>query len=86
MATRLGWLGIAAASVAVGTLYVVVHESRRKRKKAEKVARDAPITKDLLLAILNKSADASKVVIEKVGQQTPGCPRAFRQRTTLDTL
>jgi len=66
MATRLGWLGIAAASIAVGTLYVVVHESRRKRKKAEKLARDAPISKELLLAILNKSADASKVVIERI--------------------
>ena len=63
MATKLEILGLTAAAVAVSTVYVMVHEHRRKKKKAEKAERDAPISKEMLLKILNRSADASKAVI-----------------------
>jgi hypothetical protein len=66
MASKLEFFGLAAAAIAAGTVYVLVHEARRKRRKAEKEARDAPITKEVLLKILNKSAEASKTVIERV--------------------
>ena len=36
--SRLEWVGLAAAAVAVGTAYVLVHERRRKHKKATKAA------------------------------------------------
>lgn len=68
MASKLEVFGLAAAAAAIGTVYVLVHESRRKRKKAEKAAREAPISKEMLLKILNKSAEASKAVIERVRQ------------------
>ena len=74
--SKLEFFGLAAAAVAVGTVYVLVHESRRKRKKAEKAAREAPITKEMLLKILNKSAEASKAVIERVRP----CRRCFSPR------
>ena len=64
--SRLELVGLAAAAVAVGTVYVLVHEARRKHKKAVKLAREAPITKEMLVKILNKSAEASKAVIERV--------------------
>jgi len=57
---------MAAAAVAVGTVYVLAHEARRKQKKAVKAAREAPISKEMLLKILNKSAEASKTVIERI--------------------
>ena len=79
MATKLEFLGLATAAVAVGTVYVLVHEARRKRKKAEKVAAEAPISKETLLKILNKSAEASKAVIERV--RPP--PRSRRRLTPL---
>ena len=66
MSTRLEMLGIAAAAVAAGTIYVLVHEARRKHKKATKMAAEAPISKEMLLKILTKSAEASKSVIERV--------------------
>ena len=47
-------------------MYVLVHEHRRKAKKAERLKRDAPITKEMLLQILNRSAEASKAVIERI--------------------
>jgi hypothetical protein len=47
-------------------VYVLVHEHRRKAKKAERLKRDAPITKEMLLQILNRSAEASKAVIERI--------------------
>ena len=64
--SKLQIIGLTAASVAVGTIYVLVHEARRKRKKADKAAREAPISKEMLLKILNKSAEASKTVIERI--------------------
>ena len=66
MPSRLEFVGIAVGAVVVGTAYVLVHEARRKRKKAEKAAREAPISKEMLLKILNKSAEASKAVIERI--------------------
>ena len=36
------------------------------RKKAEKAAREAPISKEMLLKILNRAADNSKVVVDKI--------------------
>ena len=59
-------IGLGLAAVAAGVCYILVHEARRKRKKAEKAAREAPISKELLLQILNKSAEASKAVIDRV--------------------
>jgi AraC-like DNA-binding protein len=66
MSSRLEFLGLAAAAVTAGTIYVLVHETRRKRKKAELARRDAPIPKEVLLKILNQSAQASKQVVEKI--------------------
>lgn len=66
-------IGFGLAAVAAGVCYVMVHEARRKRKKAEKLARDSPISKELLLQILNKSAEASKAVIERVQLRPTTC-------------
>jgi len=66
MSTRLEILGLAAAAVTAGTIYVLVHEARRKHKKAAKLAAEAPISKEMLLKILNKSADASRAVIDRI--------------------
>ena len=66
MSNKLEIIGLAAAAVTLGTVYVLVHEARRKHKNAAKAAREAPISKEMLLKILNKSADASKAVIERV--------------------
>ena len=52
MSTKLELLGMSAFAIAAGTVYVLVHEARRKRKKAEKAEAEAPISKDMLLAIL----------------------------------
>lgn len=54
------------AALAAGSLYVVVHERRRKHKKELKITRDAPISKELLLQILNKATESSKPVIDQV--------------------
>ena len=56
----------AAGAVAAGTIYVLVHEARRKRKKEARLAAEAPISKEMLLKILTRSAEASKAVIEKI--------------------
>jgi len=64
--SRVEIFAYAAAAVAVGTVYVLVHEGRRKRKKSEKAERDAPIAKEVLLQILNKSAENAKAVIERI--------------------
>ena len=73
MSTRLEIFGLAAAAITAGTIYVMVHEARRKHKKALKLEREAPISKEMLLKILNKSADASRAVIDRV---TVSCARA----------
>lgn len=70
MASRLEAVALASAVVAAGAVYVMVHEARRKRKKAEKVAREAPISKEMLLTILSKSAEASKAVVERVRRKS----------------
>ena len=54
------------AAVGLGTIYVLLHEKKRKRKKLERALKDQPITKDLLLKILNKAAENSKVVVDKI--------------------
>ena len=62
MSSRLEVFGIAAAAIAAGTLYVLVHEARRKSKKAAKAAAEAPISKEMLLKILNtKTSTFSRV-------------------------
>ena len=48
-------------------------QTRRKSKKAAASARDAPITKEMLLQILHKSADASKSVTQRI--RTEVCVR-----------
>ena len=45
---------------------MLVHEARRKRKKEARLAAEAPISKEMLLKILTRSAEASKAVIEKI--------------------
>ena len=66
MSSKMELFGLAAVAVAAGTVYVMVHEARRKQKKALKAAREEPISKEMLLKILTKSADASKSVIERI--------------------
>jgi len=66
MSTKLEFLAIGCAAVLAGTVYVLVHEQRRKAKNAAKALREAPISKEMLLQILNKSAEASKAVIERI--------------------
>ena len=67
--SKLEILGLGLAAVAAGTIYVLVHEKRRKAKKEAAQAANAPISKEMLLQILNKSAEASKAVIERVRVQ-----------------
>ena len=43
-------MGLAAA-IGVGTLYVLLHEKKRKRKKLEQHLKDQPISKEMLLKI-----------------------------------
>ena len=73
MSSRVEMFAYAAAAVAAGTIYVLVHESRRKRKKAERLERDAPISKEVLLQILNMAADKSKAVIDQVRARPAAC-------------
>jgi len=66
MSTSLN-IGLAVvAAVGVGTVYVLLHESKRKRKNLEKKAKEAPISKEMLLKILNKAADNSKVIVDQI--------------------
>lgn len=64
--SRAEIIGYAVAALAAGALYIIVHERRRKQKKAARAARDAPISKELLLQILNQSAEASKSAMDRV--------------------
>ena len=64
--SKLQLFGMAAAAVAAGTVYVLVHEARRKAKKARAAEAAKPISKEMLLTILNKSAEHSKAVIEHI--------------------
>ena len=57
-------LGLGA--LVCGTVYVLMHERKRKRKKIARLAEDQPITKEMLLRILNKSAEHSKSIIERI--------------------
>jgi len=60
-------IGVAvAAAFGVGMVYVMLHEKKRKRKNLEKKAKEAPISKEMLLKILNKAADNSKAVVDKI--------------------
>ena len=49
-----------AAVIGVGTLYVLLHEKKRKRKKLEKQLQDQPISKELLLKILHRARSACR--------------------------
>ena len=65
----MGRLELAAyglAAVTAGVVYVYVHENRRKAKKEAKRLQEQPASKEMLLKILHKSAEASKPVVEKV--------------------
>ena len=62
--TTIVTLGLGA--LACGAVYVLLHERKRKRKKAQRLQMEQPISKEVLLKILNKSADHSKAIIEKV--------------------
>ena len=53
--SKLEIFGVAALAVTAGVLYVLVHEARRKHKKAIKLAAEEPISKEMLLDILNRS-------------------------------
>lgn len=66
MSTRLQAIGFGLAAVAAGVVYIIVHESRRKHKASEKRIREQPITKEMLLKILHKAAEATKPVVEKI--------------------
>ena len=78
--SKLEIFGVAALAVTAGALYVLVHEARRKHKKAIKLAAEEPISKEMLLKILNKSAEASKTVIERVRTFSLGAAFFFRSQ------
>ena len=42
------------------------NEKKRKRKKLEQHLKDQPISKEMLLKILHKAADNSKLVVDKI--------------------
>lgn len=79
MSSKLEVFMIGCAAVLVGTAYVVVHEHRRKQKKVLRELAHAPISKEMLLKILNKSAEASKAVIEKIRMEV----RQIQQQRNL---
>ena len=54
VSTSSAMMGLTAA-IGVGTLYVLLHEKKRKRKKLEQHAKDQPISKEMLLKILHKA-------------------------------
>ena len=70
-------IAVGLGVVAAGTVYVLVHEKRRAIKKLAKQLQDEPISKDTLLKILNKSAEHSKAILERVHasptQPLPSC-------------
>lgn len=57
---------IGVGVLGVGALYVLLHEARRKQKKQKRLQAESPISKEVLLKILNESADLSKNVIEQI--------------------
>ena len=59
-------IAVGLGVVAAGTVYVLVHEKRRAIKKLAKQLQDEPISKDTLLKILNKSAEHSKAILERI--------------------
>ena len=68
-------VGAFAAAVAVGAIYVTVHESRRKAKKAKKEAAQKGerssdgLSAEQLIAVLKESACAAYQLIEQVGRK-----------------
>merc|ERR1712087_209681 len=56
----------ATAVLAAVTVYVAVHDHRRKIKKQRKLAGEQPIAKDVLLKILNKSSELAKSIIDQI--------------------
>jgi len=68
--TSLQVVGVIAAATAVGTAYVLVHESRRKAKKAAKLAAAEAgssadgLTTERLLFVLSESANGAYQLIE----------------------
>ena len=65
MSSGPSWLSLGLAAAAAGTIYILIHERRRKAKKQTKASRDQPISKELLLQILHDSAEASKALEEE---------------------
>jgi len=59
-------LALGVGVVTLGTVYVLLHEARRKAKKRAAAERDQPIAKELLLQILHKAAEHSKSVIQRI--------------------
>ena len=72
-------LGLGA--LVCGTVYVLLHERKRKRKKIARLAEDQPITKEMLLRILNKSAEHSKSIIERIHVEVRKIKEAGRGRS-----
>ena len=68
---RTTTVAIGLGALACGAVYVLLHERKRKRKKANRQQMEQPITKEMLLKILNKSADHSKSIIERVRTRPP---------------
>ena len=73
--------GVIAATVAVGTVYVLVHEHRRKQKKDKKLAAGEAggsssggsemLSADALIDVLGESAIAAYQLIEQVCASPP---------------
>ncbi len=68
MPSSLEYVGYAAAAIAVSTVYVLVHEARRKKKKASPAIR-APADADPLEegAMVPSRPGASGVKLDRVG-------------------
>lgn len=66
MVTRLEILGLTAAAVAVGTVYVMVHEHRRKKKAHNDGGTDVHVVSvERLVDLLSESAHAAFELIEQ---------------------
>ena len=61
-----GRLLLASSFLAVTAAYVLIHEHRKKKRKAIKKLADEPIPKETLLKILHKSAEHSRAVVERI--------------------